>query len=130
MKVTWISLNDGYPEESQEVLVYTERDVVGVAFFDKKIKKFLTTDHYGDVWWEQGAGDITYFDGVTHWIPLPQYDEDEETVEVVFSQFVKEEIQITDRDVDLMIEALESYHAHNLPNAEKALELHERLGRL
>lgn len=56
----WISIKDRLPHNLQKVLVYTEFKRMFDAWFSN------------GVWYENHEGRNLDFDGVTHWMPLPE----------------------------------------------------------
>jgi hypothetical protein len=58
MSGEWISVSERYPEEDEDVLVFST-DGIHVASLDE------------DGTWYPSHGDGWDFPGVTHWMPLP-----------------------------------------------------------
>ncbi|HKM08834.1 MAG TPA: DUF551 domain-containing protein [Sphaerochaeta sp.] len=80
MKKQWISVEDALPKESMEVIVHTKikgKECVSHAYFTDVRKLFIATDTLPRYWMKFGAGEITAYneDAVTHWMPLPSFNQ-------------------------------------------------------
>lgn len=71
----WISVNDRLPDDGQEVLIYTNGDVVQAYLSDDYWKgSYNVTSNMNDGYVSDRriSKRGTNFDFVTHWMPLPE----------------------------------------------------------
>ncbi len=93
----WISTKDRLPEESGEVVVKVE-DVGNstVAFYSIGRKQFIVTDKRPEFWLEHGTGGATAYkdDAVTHWMPLPSFNQSDVEIRDPYVHDLEQEIEL------------------------------------